>query len=52
MIVFGRDFDTDERIRWAGGILARGGDRSATMRALFAAASRQLKQRSTAYVSQ
>jgi hypothetical protein len=44
MIVLGRDFDTDARIRWAADILARSGDRSATMRALFAAASRHLKR--------
>ena len=44
MTVFGRDFDTDGRNRWAAGILARGGDHSATMNALFAAASRQLKK--------
>jgi hypothetical protein len=42
MIVLGRDFDTGERTRWAAGILARGGDAGATMRALFAAASRRL----------
>jgi hypothetical protein len=45
MMVLGRDFDTHERTRWAAGILARGGDASATMRALFAAASHQLKKR-------
>ncbi len=42
MIVLGIDFDTD--VRWAAEILARRGDRSATMRALFAAASRHLKE--------
>jgi hypothetical protein len=45
MMSLGRDFDTDERTGWAAGILARGGDRSATMRALFAAGSRELKKR-------
>jgi len=45
MMVLGRDFDIHERTRWAAGILARGGDASATMRALFAATSHQLKKR-------
>lgn len=44
MIVLGRDFDTDGRTRWAARILARRGDRSATMRALFTAAGRSLKK--------
>jgi hypothetical protein len=44
MIVLGRDFDTEPRTRWAAEILARSGDRDATMRALFAAASRHLRK--------
>ena len=44
MIVLGRDFDTDVRTQWAAEILARSGDREATMRALFAAASRRLRK--------
>jgi hypothetical protein len=44
MIVLGRDFDSHASTRWAAEILARGGDRGATMRALFAAASRHLRK--------
>jgi hypothetical protein len=44
MMVLGRDFDTDGRTPWAAAILARRGDAGATMRALFAAASRRLQR--------
>ena len=44
MIVLGRDFDTNGSSRWAARIVARSGDRSATMRALFAEAIRRLQR--------
>ncbi len=45
MIVFGRDFDTDKRSRWAGEILLRSGNPGARMQALFGAARLRLKNR-------
>jgi hypothetical protein len=45
MIVFGRDFDTDKRSRWAGDILRQRGNPSAKMRALLVAGKRRLKNR-------
>jgi|HubBroStandDraft_5_1064220.scaffolds.fasta_scaffold611122_1 hypothetical protein len=45
MIVFGRDFDTDPRSRWAGEILGRRGNPGGKMQALFVTGKRQLKKR-------
>jgi hypothetical protein len=45
MIVFGRDFDTDKRHRWATEILARRVDPGWKMQALFTAAKARLKNR-------
>jgi hypothetical protein len=44
MIVFGRDFDTDDRHPWAAQILDRRADSSARMKALFEAARKHLRQ--------
>jgi hypothetical protein len=45
MLVFGRDFDTDRRNRWASEILGRGGNSSARMRTLLRAAKLRLRNR-------
>ncbi len=45
MIVFGQDFDTDKRNRWASEILGRRGDPGAKMQVLFTAAKLRLKGR-------
>ena len=47
MIVFGRDFDTDKRHRWAGEILAKRRNPHAKIKTLFQAAKRHLKTRGT-----
>lgn len=44
MIVFGRDFDTDKRLPWAGKILASGGSAAQKMRDLLDAAQKHLSQ--------
>jgi hypothetical protein len=45
MIVFGRDFDTDKRSRWASEILGSRGNPGAKMRALLSAAKIRLGKR-------
>jgi hypothetical protein len=45
MIVFGRDFDTDRRYRWAGEILGKRRNPGAKMQALFQAANLRLRNR-------
>jgi hypothetical protein len=45
MIVFGRDFDTDGRSRWAGEILRQRRSPDVRMQALFLAAKLRLKNR-------
>ena len=45
MILFGRDFDTDKRSRWAGEILGRRRNPGAKMQSLFVAAKLRLKGR-------
>ncbi len=45
MIVFGRDFDTDKRFRWAAEILSKKRNPGAKMRALFEAAKARLGKR-------
>jgi hypothetical protein len=45
MIVFGRDFDTDKRHRWAAEILTRRVEPGWKMQALFTAAKTRLKNR-------
>ena len=45
MILFGRDFDTDKRSRWAGEILAQRRNPSAKMQTLFTAGKLRLKGR-------
>lgn len=45
MIVFGHDFDTDKRSRWAAEILGRRGNPGTKMQALFMAAKLRLKGR-------
>jgi hypothetical protein len=44
MIVFGRDFDADKRLPWAGEILGKRRNPSATIRALHEAARQHLRQ--------
>ena len=45
MLLFGRDFDTDRRARWAGDILAKRRHSAAKMQALLAAAKKRLGDR-------
>ena len=45
MIVFGRDFDTDNRLRWPGEILGKKRDPDVTMQALVRAAKSRLDNR-------
>jgi hypothetical protein len=45
MIVFGRDFDTDSRSRWAGEILGKRASSAAKMQALLVQAKVRLKKR-------
>jgi len=45
MIVFGRDFDTDNRFRWAGEILRTRKSPGAKIQALYGSARKRLKRR-------
>jgi hypothetical protein len=44
MVVFGREFDTDKRLPWAGKILASKGAPEQKMQDLYAAAHRHLRK--------